>query len=184
MPRCQLSLAGYVYLAVRVITIAVLALLAAPTASAARGSSQFPAGNSAASQYLEIVPTANGGQPANRIGAGGGGSGGAVAPKTASALAQHGQAGLQATAVARATAPSGIRGIPAGSKTGARRKGAAAGKTTAIPSASGPSPASEVGGVLTGSGTGGLGPVLPGILAATAIVAFIALLIRRRRRAK
>jgi hypothetical protein len=163
--------------------------LLAPAAASARIIPIIPPGNSGANQYVEVVPTANGGRPSNNVHLGGsggsgssGGSGGgqtAVARSTGQALAQQGEVGLQAAALARATAPPGTRGLPttpfhqAVNGSSPPAAGQSGGGTAPHRSA-----AAEVLAALTGSTGAGLGPLLPAILLIT-LVSVAAVTIRR-----
>ena len=108
----------------RRIAIALAVALAAPSVAQARVHKIAPPGNSGVGQYLETVPTADGGQPTNTVhpggvgvaggrgGTGGGpGStgGGAIAASTQRALAKHGPTGDATAALAAATAPRRAR---------------------------------------------------------------------------
>jgi hypothetical protein len=192
----------------RTFAISILAALALPSAAAAKHQGpSFPNGNSAVNQYVEVVPTASGGKPSRNVhvsaGGGrsstGGGSGGgpsAVAPSTSAALARSGAIGRQAAAIAQATAPSGVQGAAAstgstgqasGSGNGASvpRTGqaAATGATggTGAPALHTKSASSQVLAALSGSTThGGLGVLLP-VLLAVAVLAGAAIAVGRRR---
>jgi hypothetical protein len=186
----------------RKIVLALAVVLALPAAASARGhhKSVFPTGNSGINQYLEVVPSATGGQPANTIhthhnggggAAGGGGSsgssgggpsGGAVAPSTTHALASSGALGSTAAALAQASAPSGVHGISSstGSHTRAHGNEPPAASQGAVPHHS---TASGVLDAFTGSAShGGLGSLLPALLIVCAVGAIVAV-IRRRPRA-
>jgi hypothetical protein len=171
---------------VRALAIGLLAVVGvSPAVANATGLPRFPVGNSAANQYQEVVPTATGGRPSGSIGYASPASGVAIAPSTARALADAGETGTQAAALARATAPDGVRGVPArrsrghpSSESGPARPQAA----TVGPSPAGASAAAQFERALTGSGTsGGLGAILPAILGATLVGGLIVVLLRRRR---
>jgi hypothetical protein len=195
----------------RAIVVGLLVALAAPATASAQGVPLAPAGNSAVGQYLEIVPTASGGRPSNSFhagggvgaasGAGGGGSGTPLTPATQRALADQGRIGVQAAAIAQATAPAGLGAVSEGVHTMpvARREHRRAARhmksrATATKTASGhpsapvsqpPVPqrsaASQVVQALTGSAAhGGLGPLMPVLLVATVAGALVAVIRRRR----
>lgn len=116
-----------------------------------------------------------GGSAAARSGGGGsqGSGAGAISPSTASALTAQGADGASAAAFAQATAPGRAR--TSAPRTGASRQ------VPATPARSGSSPVSSVVKALTGSASnGGLGPLLPVILAVSLLGA-TALAIARRR---
>jgi hypothetical protein len=188
----------------RTFAISILAALALPSAAAAKHHGpSFPSGNSAVNQYVEVVPTASGGKPSRNIhptvGGGGSSKGGgptAVAPSTSAALARSGAIGQQAAAIAQATAPSGVHGATAstgptgrGSGSGVRGtlpnagQASATGATggAATPAAHSKSPSSQVLAALSGSTThGGLGVLLP-VLLAVAVIAGAVIAVGRRR---
>jgi hypothetical protein len=186
--RCQLLPHRAVYLAMRAITIGLLAVVGvSPAVAGAQGPPRFPVGNSAANQYQEVVPTATGGQQSGSIGHASPASGLAIAPSTARALSGAGQAGAATAALARATAPAGVRGVPARRSRNPRPSGSGATRrqpATARPIPAGASPAAQFERALTGSGASeGLGALLPAILGATLLGALVVVLLRRRRRA-
>jgi len=148
---------------VPVLAVGLLVVLLAPAAANSKSRTVAPPGNSGVDQYVEVIPTAQGGQPSLSIhpgggGGGGGGVGGAggngaaggggtgggggassgSAPLSAStqqALLTQGHDGSATAAFARATAPAGLHGRPA-----AR----ASGSTPPSPSGAGSSPVSAV----------------------------------------
>jgi hypothetical protein len=148
-----------------------------PGGAVARARNVVPPDNSGANQYVEVIPTASGGKPSHRITGSSGGSSAqtAIAPSTEQALAQQGTAGVQALALARATAPAGLRHAAT-----TPAIATAPVTTTPAPAAGGSSPASEVVRAVT-STQGGLGPLLPVILVVTLLGA-VALTISQRRR--
>lgn len=181
--------------------LALLAALALPTTALAKSHTYVPPGNSGANQYVEVIPTAGGGTPSgglhhrtahSRAGQGAG----AVAPSTLNALAGQGATGQQAAAVALATAPAGVRGIPSsgthharahghGSTSGSNGSGGAGGSGSSGSSgtgagASSSSPVTQLAHALTGSAAGGLGSMLPALLIAVAL-GMVGLVIMRRR---
>ena len=174
----------------KIFLLAALAAIALPSAANARGTTLAPPGNSAVSHYLESVPTASGSRPASTIHVGGGGSGGSggggggagssspVPATTQQALARQGSDGLAAAALARATAPitaappAGHRGMPSATSGAAPTSGAGSGSSAV---------ATLVNALTGGSSQGGLGPLLPIILVASAIAAVALAAVRRRR---
>jgi hypothetical protein len=164
--------------------IATLAL--APVAPA---ESLVPPGNSAAAQYTEAYPTAGG---PRETGKGGGkrASSHVLGARDTRRLAAQGAVGRSTAEAAAATAPSAAVAAPGGEAAG--RPGAetpagpghAAGGAESRPSAASPAGSSglgEVVGQATGSSSGELGPLLPLLIAATAIWA-LAFLRRRTRK--
>ena len=155
----------------------IIVVLGLPATAAARGFKTIaPPGDSAVSQYVEVVPTAAGGTPA--------GSGapqtGALTPAQRQALAQAGQQGQNLAAIVEATAPPAARrstGKPG--QTGAPA-GTAAAPAANLSAGGAPSSAALLAAAVTGGGNGGLGVFLPGIMLA-GVVAVIARLVFRRR---
>ena len=134
-----------------------------------------PPGKAGANQYAETIPTANG----NTTPPAGGGSsapvGGALAQlgrgrAGASALVRRGGDGRAAAAFATATAPAVA--------TSPLEPGAPSGVATPH----GDSPLSTILGSLTGSDNGGLGALLPVLLAVTLVLAVGLAVWRRRQR--
>lgn len=174
----------------RRIAIALAVALAVPSAAQARAHKIAPPGNSGVGQYVETVPTADGGQPtstvhpggvggtAGRGGTGGGpGStgGGAITSSTQRALAKQGAAGAATAALAEATAPGSAR--PAAHSGAARTKS----PVSPISAGEGSAPTASVFKALTGSASGGgLGPLLPIALIGSLLGAAAITLMRRR----
>lgn len=168
------------------LALVLSAAVIVPCAASARSHPIAPPGNSGVNQYVESIPTADGNRPSTSVvpgtGGGGGESGGPsapspLAPTTQRALARQGAEGRRTALVARATAPSGLRGS-------ARTHGGLSSARSAGGAGSGPSPASAVVKALTGSATsGGLGDMLPAILVLTSVGAVATAIVRRRRRA-
>lgn len=167
--------------------------LAAPSLAQARVQKIAPPGNSGVNQYLETVPTAEGGQPTSTVhpvGAGvrgpggpgptaghpGSSAGGAISSSTQRALASQGPTGTAAAAVAQATAPRGPRSL-------SHRQGAGANSPVSAASTNeGSSPQASVLKTLTGATSGGgLGPLLPIVLIGSVLAAAVLTLVRRRR---
>jgi len=173
----------------RRIAIALVVALAIPSVAQARVHKIAPPGNSGVGQYLETVPTADGGQPTNTIHPGGVGvgvgrgrtgggpdstSGGALTASTQRALAKQGPTGEAAAALAAATAPRRAR--PAAHSSGARRE-----SSTSTSGGPGSSPSTSVLKALSGSTSGGgLGPLLPIALIGSVLAAAVLTLMRRR----
>ncbi|HEY1515331.1 MAG TPA: hypothetical protein VGF91_02855 [Solirubrobacteraceae bacterium] len=171
----------------------VLALaLAAPSVAQASVQKIAPPGNSGVNQYLETVPTADGGQPTSTVhpvGAGvrgpggpggtaghsGSAGGGAIASSTQRALASQGPAGVAAAAVADATAPRSPR-------LAAHSRNAGANSSVSAPAGNeGSSAQTSVLKTLTGATSGGgLGPLLPVALIGSVLAAAVLTLVRRR----
>jgi hypothetical protein len=173
----------------RRIAIALAVALAVPSLAQARVHKIAPPGNSGVGQYVETVPTADGGQPTSTVHPGGvGGSGGrggtggragstggggAVATSTQRALAKQGPAGDATAALAQATAPRSARS--------AAHSGDAREKASPISVGGGSAPSASVFKALTGSTSGGgLGPLLPIVLIGSVLVAAVLTLMRRR----
>src|SRR5579875_1177158 len=98
--------------------LAALACAIAPAAARASAAPKpyVPAGNSAASQYVEVVPTAGGGSATAPITEHRGGTaagvtntGSPLSPAVRTALRHQGSDGAGATAFAAATAPASVR---------------------------------------------------------------------------
>jgi hypothetical protein len=177
--------------------LAVLLLAAAPASAAPQA---VPPGHSGASQYTETLPTAGGEQPTAEIhGAGvtAPGGGGGNSSGGGSGAATGGDGGGESTAGA-APAPSpaeslGTQNAKRLEKLGAEGKAAArlaaAGGAATSPAndarrpaaADGSSPVKQVVGQLTGtSDSGGMGLLLPLLIAMTVLVAIAVVFTRRR----
>jgi hypothetical protein len=136
-----------------------------------------PPGKAGADQYFETLPS-SGGNVAPPAGNGNGNSGSGSNALThlgqgragASTLAHLGTAGAAAAGLAEATAPTPARSGHHGSAAGASTVSAPAGST-----------AGAFAHVLTGSDSGGLGVLLP-LLLATGVIAAIGLAAARLRR--
>jgi hypothetical protein len=182
--------------------LTALATLLLP--ASAIGQRAPPQGNSGVSQYLEVVPTAGGGRPSGTL-HGGGGPGspsisdptggnhsgsplrGVVAPATRGALRHLGPEGRGVLALAAATAPvnqtrgqvaqSGSRAKPGPGSTPLRES------VPASTSEGASSPLHTLARALTGSSThGGLGTLLPVIMAVAVLGAGLLAVRRHRRR--
>jgi hypothetical protein len=171
----------------RTAVLGVLLSLIVPAGAGAAVRTIAPPGNSGVSQYQEDVPTAKGNRPSNTItpgttngpgpssgsgsssGAGSSSSGGSLSSSTLRALDRQGSAGRGAAALAQATAPG----------QGGASRPTGIGRDSQEP---GSSPASSLVKALTGSSNGGgLGALLPIILAVTLVAATALALLRRRR---
>lgn len=151
--------------------LTALAALALPASAVAAAPGTVPPGFSGANQYTETLPGAGGSEPTGAIHEKQGGSG-AVPPAKAlgdanaarlEALGPEGRAAAQ-LAAAGASSPGGARRV-AGH--GAESSGSSA--------------ASQIVGQLTGSsGSGGMGSLLPLLIAAAVLAAGAYVLARRR----
>jgi hypothetical protein len=183
------------------IALATLALVLPAFAAARRTVTIAPPGDSAVSQYVEVVPGDTGASPPRA----GGGQGGAITPGQRAQLDLLGANGRTLAAVVDATAPQPIPASdgPAGAAASARPGPAAtsggAGRPSAglgarvlpgaltatdaarVLSAAGPSSMpSLILNAAAGSGTSGLGIFLPAIMLACAL-GVIAHAVRQRR---
>jgi hypothetical protein len=167
----------------RSLSAALLILLFLPASALARATATPPPGNSAVSQYLEVVPTVNGSRPSTAIGTSGAhGTGGAgttspLSPSVARALARRGASGRGVIALANAT---GVAARPSPGRV-RRREPAMLSHRTGGRSARGTAPATALAGALTGS-SDGLSPWLLPILIAIALGGGVMAAVRRRRR--
>lgn len=176
----------------KAIAAVLLALLLIPAAASAHQRTIAPPGNSGVNQYVEVVPTAGGGRPSGTIPGGetgGSDHSGTLSPGTRRALARGGLDGRGVAALATATAPTAAGSSGSGPSRGSDGRGShghgsAAGKAgNPVPASAGSSmsPLVTLGRAITGASTpGGLGPLLPVILAVIA-VGGAALALRRRR---
>lgn len=184
-----------VAISLAIASLVSLALL--PASAGANGKRVAPPGNSAVSQYLEVVPTAGGGRPSTAIGSGGsvgspgsGGSGGygassALTPAIQHALAQQGSAGQRVAALANST------GLAARARTARHRhhtqmtapsNAGASGRRTTSSRTNGGTPLTTLAKALAGSSaSGGLSPLLPAVLIVTALGGGLLAALRRRR---
>jgi hypothetical protein len=142
----------------------------------------LPEGNSGVDQYLENVPGAGGDRPSDGggKGSGGGGSGGSSLPPGArSALDARGPIGAAVADLAEATAPSrnGGDGAAGGARSG---QGQDDGVALTAESDEGSGLGNVLDTIFGGLG-GGMGIVLPLILAAGLAAAVLVFLARRRR---
>ena len=159
--------------AARLLALLGAALTLGPGLASARTRTLAPPGNSAISQYVEVVPTASDGRPAATIHPAGGprsggpgtGQSGPLSRRATAQLDARGQAGRGVASLVRSTAPAGP----------------GSGRPQALTSGGG-SPVGSVLRALTGSSSsGGLGVLLPLILAASFLGAGAVALLRRRR---
>jgi hypothetical protein len=189
-----------------VIPFAVLLALCAAGPAAARNGTTAPSGNSAINQYVEMIPTASGGRPTNKVhgrggashstsppnggsqGTGGGGSGGGGGPAGGSPAG----GGPISSSTARALDGQGPAGVAAANLALATGHGSAGGSrgqhgtgaVASAPSFTGGgtrSAATSLLDALTGSSSGGLGLLLPALLIAILVGAAARVLLRRRR---
>jgi hypothetical protein len=178
-----------VSLRVYLVAALVAALVVPATATAAKPVHYLaPPGNSAVSQYLEVVPTASGSAPAP----GSGPAGGTPAATPTSSLDHYGSTGKILAGVVAATAPEAASApptragrrhtaAPVASSGSGRGPGTGAGAgPDVVPSSGAGSPVSAV--LAAGTGRvdgGGLGVGLPIVMiAALVVVVFVA--VRRR----
>jgi hypothetical protein len=156
--------------------------LAFPASSLA--ASCAPPGNAGVDQYFETVPGAN----CNHSSGGGGGhhGGGSLPPGTGSQLSHQGAVG---NAVKQLVASSGVNNSGSGSTAGGSGNGGghpkSNGKSVSLPTAnlsgSGRNPLSGLlHPVLTGSSSGGIGVLLPVLLASALVLALLVTVLRRR----
>jgi hypothetical protein len=178
----------------------LLISLAVPVAASARTRTVAPPGNSAVSQYLEVVPTAGGNRPSNTVhpggaggsggaaGLGGSGGSGALTPATQHALAQQGPDGHGVATLAGSTAATSQPGS-SGVIPGHRRRPPSTARSNAVTPTSasgrsgdgGSSPLSTFANAVTGSSTrGGLSPLLPAIFIVIMLGGGLIAALRRR----
>lgn len=150
-------------------------MLALPVANAAAAPGRVPPGNSGANQYTETLPGPGGNEPTSGIGDKANGGGGRTPAKVlghanAAQLEALGPEGRAAAQLAAESAPESAIGQPRG--------------TGSNPQASNPSGSSGVNqilGQLTGSSdSGGMGVLLPLLIAMTVVGAAAYALGRRR----
>lgn len=157
-------------LSVKALTASLLiSLLLSPGANARRRT-LVPPGNSAVSEYVESIPTANGGRPTVTVNPGGAPArSGVISSAAQRAFGLQGAEGRSAAALANATAPRGQRaGHPSSSPP------AASGE-------SGGGPLGTLAKTLAGASTqGGLGLLLPVTLIVIALGGGALALWRRR----
>jgi hypothetical protein len=163
-----------------ILTTLLVVLLVQPASALARGNKVLvPPGDSAASQYVETVPTDRGGALP-----GSGQQPNALTPGQRSRLDALGPDGRQLVAVVQATSPPPAAGAPAPGH-GAGRTNAGDGTAVAATGAPGSTGSTGSAGALssrgvpstvglvltaaTGAGSGGLGIFLPLLLGATAL---------------
>lgn len=163
----------------RTLILTLALLLAAPvTASAASGLKPVapgsglkpvPPSNSAANQYVEVVPTAGGGAPATGVTqhtSSGGAPGSALPAQTRTALAGSGQDGQRIAQLTQATAPArvrthGKRTKHAGAVVGSSGGSSGGGHGSSGSGSAAATPVSSVVKSLTGGGASGIGAGLP-----------------------
>jgi hypothetical protein len=162
--------------------VVCLVALALPASSMA--ATCAPPGVAGVDQYFETVPGAN----CNHSSGGGGGhhGGGSLPPGTSAQLSKQGAVG---TAVKQLVASSGVSGNSGGSGSTAGGSGnghsKSSGKSVVVPTAnlsgSGRNPLSGLlHPVLTGSSSGGIGVLLPVLLASALALALLVTVLRRR----
>ncbi len=185
-----------------VVALALPASLAVPSSAAAKPRVFVPPGNSAASQYVEVVPTASGGRPTSSIHAtpGGAGSGGGNSSGGASGSSTRSGSGSGSSITSDSGSSSATGSASPVSRSTQRkldslgasgRAAAALAQATAPPQASAPkidlaigsggSPTSALLRAVAGSsGSGGLGVLLPVILIGSLVGAAALAVVRRR----
>ena len=172
------------------LALATVALIA-PAAEGARPTRVIaPPGDSAVSQYVEVVPSNAGGTPP-RIGGGAGAPGSPLTARERSRFARLGPDGRLLAAVVAETAPAGgpsptgaHAGAAGGRLAGSRALSAvgpdpARPALSALPSGHGPSPASLILAAATGSG-GGAGAILIPAIILSSLLGALALRARRK----
>jgi hypothetical protein len=167
---------------VRSAALATVIAAALASAPAAMAGTCAPPGNSGVNQYVEVVPGAGCNQPPAGPGSGGHSGGGHLSTSTTQQLDASGGAGRSVVALVTSS-PSAGPGNPGGSRGHAHGGGNPAAATTAVPpSVAGSNPVSAIlHPIVTGSGAGGLGVLLPVLLLGVLLGAVLAGLIRRRR---
>jgi hypothetical protein len=161
------------------LAIGLVALLLVPGAASAKHCgthTRNPAGNSESEQYGETVPGACG----NKVPGGGAGSPGTASPATQHELQSLGPAGRATATLAQATSPGGKA-----LQRAVRSSGGESGGSAAVPAGKGEGTSlgsllAALSRALTGDSSGGVGILLPLVLAAVA-AGGIAIALRRRR---
>jgi hypothetical protein len=176
-----------------IVGLGALSALVLPAGAVAKRTTVAPPGNSGISQYLEVVPTAAGPSPPSAGGGPvGGGHGGVLTDIQRQRLDSAGPNGRTLAAVVDETAPQQPAPAPASGgaaglgRSGAPGEGASAPSRSvdtpqALPATSGGSPASLILDAVGGSGSSGVGGLLPSFLLVSALAAAGAYAIRRRR---
>ncbi len=194
---CQQPTAKDVYSDVKRATAATVSLvivLGAPTSALASTRPKYlaPPGNSALTQYLEVVPTAAGPAPPSAHG----GSQASLPPGQSRELQHSGAEGAMLDAVVAATAPRSFGSGQSRAGNGQPRSGGAGAAGPSEPGAvslasvpaprlrlagAGQSPVSAVLAAATGSADGGgIGILLPLLMALGVLGAILSVLARRR----
>ena len=176
----------------RALTTLVMALLALPATAMARSVTVLvPPGDSAASQYVETIPTDRGGGVASPGATGSGGTEGVLTAAQSNNLNRLGPDGRLLVAVVQATSPPpavatagtgagrpNLGGQPragtaaggsSGPGTATPASGALRGSPGALSGVGAPSAAGLMVDAATGAGSGGLGIFLPLLLLASAL---------------
>jgi hypothetical protein len=169
------------------IPVCVVAAVALVLPASSLAASCAPPGNAGVDQYFETVPGANCNHSSGP-GSGGHHGGGSLPPGTGAQLSKHGAVG---NAVKQLVASSGVssNGSGSGNSAGGSANGGShaksSGKSVAVPrtnlSSSGRNPLSGIlHPVLTGSSSGGIGVLLPVLLASALALALLTTVLRRR----
>ena len=154
----------------RILTVLAIIAVALPSAAAARLRTIAPPGDSSVSQYVESVPSDSGNRPTASLG-----SHPALTPSQSQALDRAGTGGKTLVAVVDATAPAG------GGRNARRAGGAHPGLAPGAISGQGVrSPVSSVLAAAAGDG-GGMGFLLPAVMAAVAAGVLSLVFMRRHR---
>ena len=174
----------------RSLLVALIIALTLPAAADAKRRVIAPPGNSAVNQYVEVIPTGGGSRPSSTLPSGGGrpGAPGVLSPAAERALGRGGSDGHSVAALVSATAPGPPRDAKSLRVRGPSRRGGSSGGAAKAPgplqSDAAPggavNPLRTLGAALTGSSTGGLGPLLTIILAVIALGGGTLALRRRR----
>jgi hypothetical protein len=165
----------------RILTAVLISSLAVPTAASAALRTIAPPGDSAVSQYVESVPTANGQRPTVSLGD----QASPLTPSQRQTLDRGGVNGRTLAAVVDATSPGATgsqpgRGAHAVSGNGVRGSVSAGLPPDAVSGKGVRSPVSSMLAAAVGSG-GGMGILLPALMLAVVLGVVAGIVLRRRR---